>query len=431
MKRRNDLKNRHPEPSRPMPKRGGAFGPACLTATVAVLCLLCLAGCLQGTSPEECERSVVRIYCESSPGSVIVGTGFIINNEGMYVVASGFAVARAEGDKDRVKVETYDGEMLSTEQIMWESKTSTVETTVHGELETPSIDLAILKVSRRNLPELRLAERHAVKKGDQVVALGFPAEVREVSMDKYEPFIVRQSVGHISGDLPGPSGYMYQTTAPLHVGHNGGPLLNQWGQVIGINVTGLSTDTTISYAVQSDELIRIAERLRIPVSIVSRRLVDLTNPVMMAFAVLAVVLAAVALFIVLSRDRRAAVARGAGRFTQAFRRQGARGAVLFVETGENRGERIPIGSGLRIGRDPALCNLVLGEEFAKISKLHAEISGTTRPGEYCLKDMGSRNGTFRNDGRRVPEGNGIVLRAGESFYLVDKRCMFRIENGRA
>ncbi len=400
----------------------------------AVCCIVWLTGCLQRTSLEECERSIVRVYCESSPGNFLIGTGFIINNEGMHVVASGFVVAAAKGDKERLKVEAYNGEMLPAEQIMWESKTSKVDSARHGEIETPSIDLALLRVSPQKLPGLRLAERHTVKKGDKVVALGFPAEVREVSMDKYEPFIVRQSVGHISGDLPGPSGYMYQTTAPLHVGQNGGPLLNEWGQVIGINVTGLSSDTSISYAVQSDELIRIAERLRIPVSIVSRRLLDLTNPVMIALVLIAMILAATALFIVLSRQRRATVARGAGRFSQAFRRKGRHhgpgGAVLVVEAGENKGERIPIGSGLRIGRDPAMCNLVLSEGLVKVSKLHAEITGTSRQGEYCLRDMGSRNGTFRIDGRKVPEGNGILLRDGDSFYLVDKRCMFRIENDR-
>ncbi len=168
-------------------------------------------------------------------------------------------------------------------------------------------------------------------------------------------------------------------------------------------------------------------------AIVSRRLMDWTNPVLIALIAVALLMASSALFIVLNRDRRAAVVRGAGRFTQAFWRPGggrsAGGAVLVVVAGDNQGERIPIGRGLRIGRDPGMCNLVVSDNYPKVSKKHAEIRGAHNEGEYYLQDMGARNGTFRGDGTRVPSGSGIVLRTGDAFYLVDKRCMFRVEKG--
>lgn len=94
--------------------------------------------------------------------------------------------------------------------------------------------------------------------------------------------------------------------------------------------------------------------------------------------------------------------------------------------GQYEGMRVPIDRGIRIGRDPGLCNLVLHDPLAHFSKLHVELTYDPEGGYFTLRDCGSRNGTFGPDGGRVPSGGMVFLRAGDTFRLVDEACEFRV-----
>ena len=88
-------------------------------------------------------------------------------------------------------------------------------------------DLAIVKISGDpDLPLARLGNIQDVRMGDSVYSLGFT------------PFneSMTSTVGIISAILPhGPEGYtILQTDAFLYPGQSGGPLLNEYGEVIGI-----------------------------------------------------------------------------------------------------------------------------------------------------------------------------------------------------
>jgi S1-C subfamily serine protease len=83
---------------------------------------------------------------------------------------------------------------------------------------------------------------------------------------------------------------------------------------------------------------------------------------------------------------------------------------LTILNGSRAGEQIGLGgSGIRIGREPTFCEIVLDDP--KISRLHAEI--VELEGRVLLIDRKSSNGTWVND-RRVERH---VLRDGDIIYF--------------
>jgi uncharacterized membrane protein YhaH (DUF805 family) len=90
--------------------------------------------------------------------------------------------------------------------------------------------------------------------------------------------------------------------------------------------------------------------------------------------------------------------------------QNAQEPVLVGRSGEFAGSRIPVGSGIVIGRDPSSCNLVLSTQG--VSRTHARV--TWNGGQFVVTDLRSTNGVYVS-GSRI---NGpVTLTAGASFRL--------------
>lgn len=121
----------------------------------------------------------------------------------------------------------------------------------------PKTDVALVKIEANNLVKLPIGESSKVRVGEWVLAIGSPfgfdntvsagiisAKGREVN-DSITPFL--------------------QTDVAINPGNSGGPLLNTRGEVIGINSQIYSKSggfMGISFAIPSDEAMRIADILR-------------------------------------------------------------------------------------------------------------------------------------------------------------------------
>lgn len=93
------------------------------------------------------------------------------------------------------------------------------------------VDLAVLKVEAENLPAAVFGVSDDLQVGDPVYAIGNPlgVELRNTLTDGIVSAINRDV------DVDGVTMTLIQTTAALNSGNSGGPLINQYGQVIGIN----------------------------------------------------------------------------------------------------------------------------------------------------------------------------------------------------
>jgi serine protease Do len=91
---------------------------------------------------------------------------------------------------------------------------------------------------------------------------------------------------------------------------------------------------------------------------------------------------------------------------------------LTILNGDRAGEKLRLGgSGIRIGRESAICEIVL--ENPKISRLHAEVVSVD--GRVLLIDRNSSNGTYVNDrkiDKRYLEDGDIIHFGGRSAIAV-------------
>ena len=170
--------------------------------------------------------SVVMVAVAIDEEKASIGTGVILTEDG-YVVTNAHVIAG--GLSAWVALDT--GEVLDAELVGFDSNE----------------DLALLKlVDGQGLPAARLGDSDACVVGDQVYAIGNPlgVELRGTLTNGLISAIDRQVT------MEGRVMTMLQTTAALHNGNSGGPLINDRGQVIGINTMKMSGGKTATATVE-------------------------------------------------------------------------------------------------------------------------------------------------------------------------------------
>lgn len=105
----------------------------------------------------------------------------------------------------------------------------------------PGKDVAILKLQRKHeYPTIRVGDDKEMRVGDQVYALGYPA------VATFHPLISEESIseatltrGLVSAKKNMKDGWeVLQTDASITHGNSGGPVLNEYGEVIGLATFG-------------------------------------------------------------------------------------------------------------------------------------------------------------------------------------------------
>lgn len=125
----------------------------------------------------------------------------------------------------------------------------------------PERDLALLKLNEEDrsfiesiiggIPYLPLGDSDILRRTDPIVVLGYPlGQMR-----------VKSSTGVVAGWESGAGRSWIQLTAPINPGNSGGPLINIYGQAIGIAVLTVVPAQNVGYAIPINELKMILEDL--------------------------------------------------------------------------------------------------------------------------------------------------------------------------
>ena len=154
-------------------------------------------------------HSVVSISC-ALPGGSSTGTGVILSEEG-YIVTNSHVVE----DALAVSIDLTDGRTFPATLVGSDAVS----------------DLAVLHIDADGLIAANFGDSAALKVGDSVAAIGDPLgkQLRGTFTDGIVSAINRDVT------LGGRTMTLIQTNAALNSGNSGGPLLNCFGQVIGIN----------------------------------------------------------------------------------------------------------------------------------------------------------------------------------------------------
>lgn len=195
--------------------------------------------------------SVVHVLIEGTTFSVFgepiptagVGTGFITDNEGHIVTNNHVVFVDSERPARTITVTLSDGRQFQA-------------SLVGGDRPT---DLAVLKIDADNLTPARLGDTAQLQVGDDVVAIGHaldlpggPTVTRGVVSAKDR--LIQEDPYMIPGAI--------QTDAPINPGNSGGPLVNMYGEVVGITTQVIrGTAEGIGFAISIDTAKPIVEEL--------------------------------------------------------------------------------------------------------------------------------------------------------------------------
>jgi putative serine protease PepD len=204
-----------------------------------------------GSVAEIAERTlpaVVSILVEggSEAGS---GSGFVIRRNG-YILTNNHVVDVA-GTDGELTVVFNDG--------------SRAAGTIVG--TSPSYDLAVVKVDRRDLPTVSLGDSAQVRVGDVAIAIGAPLGLDGTVTSGIVSALDRPvTAGESQDDVSFINAI--QTDAAINPGNSGGPLLDSTGAVIGVNsaiatlaLAGEAGNIGLGFAIPSNSAKRIAEEI--------------------------------------------------------------------------------------------------------------------------------------------------------------------------
>src|SRR5438128_3739293 len=121
----------------------------------------------------------------------------------------------------------------------------------------PKSDIAILKISARDLPTVRLGESRSLRVGEWVLAIGAP-----FGFENSATAGIVSAKGRTLG-----GGYVpfIQTDVPINPGNSGGPLFNMRGEVVGINSQIYSRTggfMGLSFAIPADVALDVQKQLK-------------------------------------------------------------------------------------------------------------------------------------------------------------------------
>lgn len=144
-------------------------------------------------------------------------------------------------------IATADGYIITNSHVVLNSKSSTVEVTTYDGQQYEAVvvgvdrttDLAVLKTNDHQFTPAEFGDADQLAIGDSVVAIGNPGGAKfSGSMTGGYVSGLNREVGRYSEN-----GMTYiQTDAAINPGNSGGPLVNMYGQVVGINSSKIITD---------------------------------------------------------------------------------------------------------------------------------------------------------------------------------------------
>ena len=185
--------------------------------------------------------SVVSITCQSSR-SASSGTGVVLSADG-YIVTNAHVVENSSA----VTVQLTDDRTFSARLVGCDDIS----------------DLAVLRIDCTDLTPAQFGDSSTLRVGDTVVAIGDP--LGAAFRGTYTNGIV--SAINRDVDMNGRTMTLIQTNAALNSGNSGGPLINCYGQVIGINTMkiGTFTDTAgvegLGFAIPSTQVKEIVDQI--------------------------------------------------------------------------------------------------------------------------------------------------------------------------
>lgn len=157
-----------------------------------------------------------------------------------------------------------DGYLLTNHHVVEDASKVTIVLNDRREIDATVVgsdertDVALLKVTGSNYPELRTGNVDQLKVGEPVLAIGSPFGFDYSA----SAGIVSAKMRNMMGETSVP---FIQTDVALNPGNSGGPLFNQRGDVVGVNsriFSGTGGYMGLSFSIPIDVAMDVADQLK-------------------------------------------------------------------------------------------------------------------------------------------------------------------------
>lgn len=160
----------------------------------------------------------IEMYDLSSVEPIAEGSGFVVSEDG-YIVTNAHVIE----DGQKICIIMSDGTKYDTVKLVGKDTKS---------------DLAVLKVNATGLTAAELGNSDELKVGQEVIAIGNPGGM--TFANSVTNGIVSGLNRTVSSSTSSSQMTYIQTNALINPGNSGGPLVNMYGQIIGINTSKIS-----------------------------------------------------------------------------------------------------------------------------------------------------------------------------------------------
>ncbi len=179
--------------------------------------------------------AIVRVAATDPREGEKLGTGFILGKDGL--IATNLHVVAGSTE---ITIKLHDGTPYRVEMVAGIDQAR---------------DLAVLRIKpKKPLPTLRLGDSDAMTAGDKIVAIGNPLGVFDYSVSSGLISSVRPVCDETEAKCPPGGLKLLQFSAPISQGSSGGPLFNQFGEVVGVTTLIVNQGQSINFAVPGNYL---------------------------------------------------------------------------------------------------------------------------------------------------------------------------------
>lgn len=211
----------------------------------------------------EASPSVVTLSVSSADGSGS-GSGVILTQDGYILTNAHVVTLGGMTENAIVTVRLWDGLVIPAELVGFDSV----------------YDLAVIKVDMEGLKTITFADSSNINVGENVVAIGAPLGLTSTVTEGIVSALNR-TIQVASSEVSEESGLQFwtgtgaapisiqviQTDAAINPGNSGGALVNEFGELIGINVAiatagnGEAGSIGVGFAIPSNTAYRIASEI--------------------------------------------------------------------------------------------------------------------------------------------------------------------------
>jgi S1-C subfamily serine protease len=173
----------------------------------------------------------------NAPKQEIVRSGFIVNSNGRIITN-----AHVVDGATKVSVVLKDGRQFEGKVVGTD----------------PVTDVAVIEIQADNLPTLTIGNSETLQPGELAIAIGNP-----LGLDNTVTVGIISATGRSGSEvgIPDKRVSFIQTDAAINPGNSGGPLLNQKGEVIGMNTAIIQGAQGLGFAIPINQVQRIADQI--------------------------------------------------------------------------------------------------------------------------------------------------------------------------